>query len=73
MIVQYNRKSLKIITKGSNGKNDWSDDLRNYLILNGWGIRIRTLINGVRVRCPTIERFPSKICLKAPFVRFIIT
>ena len=26
----------------------------------GWGTRIRTLIHGVRVRCPTIERSPIK-------------
>jgi hypothetical protein len=30
---------------------------------SGWGIRIRTLIHGVRVRCPTIERSPNKFKL----------
>jgi hypothetical protein len=35
------------------------DRLCKYLIF-GWGTRIRTLIDGVRVRCPTIERFPSR-------------
>ena len=31
----------------------------NPLYFNGWGTRIRTLIDGVRVRCPTVERSPS--------------
>ena len=25
----------------------------------GWGTRIRTLIDGVRVRCPAVRRFPN--------------
>lgn len=29
------------------------------LFLFGWETRIRTLIDGVRVRCPTVERSPS--------------
>ena len=28
--------------------------------MNGWGNRIRTYIHGVRVRCPAVERSPSK-------------
>jgi hypothetical protein len=27
---------------------------------SGWGTRIRTLIHGVRVRCPTVERSPIR-------------
>ncbi len=30
-------------------------------VLFGWGTRIRTLISGVRVRCPAVRRFPNKI------------
>jgi hypothetical protein len=29
-------------------------------LIFGWGNRARTCIDGVRVRRPTIERFPSK-------------
>ena len=40
--------------------------LANPLILFGWETRIWTLIHGVRVRCPTIERSPSKEQLNHP-------
>ncbi len=30
-------------------------------VLFGWGTRIRTLISGVRVRCPAVRRFPNRI------------
>jgi hypothetical protein len=50
MIVQHNQKSRKIIPWDSNDKNLVKLYLSKLLILFGWGIRIRTLINGVRVR-----------------------
>ncbi len=31
----------------------------NPFLFYGWGMRSRTSIHGVRVRCPTIERSPS--------------
>ena len=37
----------------------FSQMLKENLSCIGWGTRIRTLIHGVRVRCPAIERPPS--------------
>ena len=36
-----------------------SGDKAQYGRLFGWGTRIRTSINGVRVRCPTVRRSPN--------------
>ena|GEM_PF-4083986 len=36
----------------------------------GWGTRIRTLIHGVRVRCPAVERSPSMIVFPGIFFEF---
>ena len=32
-------------------------------ILQSWGTRIRTWTNGVKVRCPTIRRFPNVLAI----------
>ena len=29
--------------------------------MDGWGVRIRTFIRGVKARCPTVERRPSDL------------
>jgi hypothetical protein len=36
---------------------------RSLYFSNGWGTRIRTWIDGVRVRCPTVERSPNFLLL----------
>jgi hypothetical protein len=46
-----------------NTKKGIPDNENPLMISSGWGIRIRTLIHGVRVRCPTIERSPNKFKL----------
>ena len=46
------------------GKEKGSSREAKPLFCFGWGTWIRTTINGVRVRRPTIERFPSRRCLK---------
>lgn len=42
---------LHEVLQNSLGENRKSD---------GWGERIRTPVNGVRVRCPTTRRLPSE-------------
>lgn len=32
------------------------------LLNNGWDTRTRTWIDGVRIRCPTIRRYPNFVC-----------
>ena len=56
--VENGKAGLQRDTIGNNRKGAMAGS-HSPLILNGWGTRIRTLINGVRVRRPTIERFPS--------------
>src|SRR5262249_39192370 len=40
--------------------------VRGPLAACGWGTRIRTWINGVRVRCPTVRRSPKRDCFGIP-------
>ena len=42
-----------------------------YSAFTNWGTRIRTWTNGVKVRCPTIRRFPNN-CLTIDTILFFI-
>ena len=40
-------------------KKAFNQKAENLMLLSGWVIRIRTLIDGVRVRSPAVGRSPS--------------
>ena len=42
-----------------------------YSAFTNWGTRIRTWTNGVKVRCPTIRRFPNN-CLTIDTILFFL-